>query len=281
MRRGWAAIGLVVVLATGAGGYALAQSGGGTSDYAGGQETGVRPTAVGLPLIGASATIGASDMPSAVRSYHDSGQYDKDLAAVGGAARAYLDRRVAGNGASSRTCKISYRRTRHRQNHHLVYRRFKHCKTAKTKVRKLAIVLDIDETALSNYTGLVASGFSADGTVVPAVTGTGTAIQPTLELYRDARSHGVAVFFITGRPSQIQSITEQNLKSQGYSQGWDGLAMKPSSAGTEAFKAAQRAKIEQQGYDIAVNMGDQESDLDGGHADRDFKLPNPFYFIPD
>jgi len=28
-----------------------------------------------------------------------------------------------------------------------------------------------------------------------------------------------------------------------------------------------------------VNMGDQESDLTGGHADRAFKLPNPFYFI--
>jgi hypothetical protein len=30
-----------------------------------------------------------------------------------------------------------------------------------------------------------------------------------------------------------------------------------------------------------VNMGDQESDLDGGHADRAFKLPNPFYFVAD
>jgi hypothetical protein len=30
-----------------------------------------------------------------------------------------------------------------------------------------------------------------------------------------------------------------------------------------------------------VNLGDQESDLDGGHAERAFKLPNPFYFISD
>jgi hypothetical protein len=28
-----------------------------------------------------------------------------------------------------------------------------------------------------------------------------------------------------------------------------------------------------------VNVGDQESDLQGGHVVRAFKLPNPFYFI--
>ena len=33
------------------------------------------------------------------------------------------------------------------------------------------------------------------------------------------------------------------------------------------------------GYRIIANVGDQESDLTGGGADRSFKLPNPFYFI--
>ncbi len=274
-------MGVVLALTAGSAGFALAQNAGGTSDYPGGGETGVRPTAVGLPLIGASGTIGASDMASAVRQYHDSGQYDKDLAAVGGAAKSYLDQRIAANGGATRSCKVTYRRTHRRQRHHIVYRRFKRCTTTHAKTQKLAIVLDIDETSLSNYTGLLASGFSSAGTVLPAATGTGTAIQPTLALYRDARSHGVAVFFITGRPSQIQSITEQNLRSQGYSQGWEGLSFKPSGSGTEAFKSSERAKVEQQGYEIALNMGDQESDLDGGHADRDFKLPNPFYLISD
>ena len=30
---------------------------------------------------------------------------------------------------------------------------------------------------------------------------------------------------------------------------------------------------------ILVNIGDQQSDLAGGHARRAFKLPSPFYFI--
>jgi hypothetical protein len=29
-----------------------------------------------------------------------------------------------------------------------------------------------------------------------------------------------------------------------------------------------------------LNMGDQLSDLEGGYAERTFKLPNPFYWIP-
>jgi hypothetical protein len=271
----------VVALVAGSAGFAVAQNPGGTSDYANGTETGVRLTGVGLPLVAESGTVGASEFPGTLRAYHDSGQYDKDLAAVGGAAKAYLDQRIAQNGQPTRTCKISYKRTRKRQNHHLVYRRFKRCASTKAPTRKLAVVFDIDETSLSNYSFLEASGFSSAGLVPAAVSGASPAIQPTLALYRDAKSHGVGVFFITGRPSQVQSITEQNLKSQGYNQGWDGIAFKPSGPSTEAYKSGERAKIEQAGFDIAVNIGDQESDLDGGHADRDFKLPNPFYFISD
>jgi UDPglucose 6-dehydrogenase len=33
-------------------------------------------------------------------------------------------------------------------------------------------------------------------------------------------------------------------------------------------------------YTVIVNMGDQMSDLEGGFAERTYKLPNPFYFVP-
>ena len=39
------------------------------------------------------------------------------------------------------------------------------------------------------------------------------------------------------------------------------------------FKAPIRAKIEQAGYTIIENMGDQPWDLLGGHAEKDFLLP--------
>ena len=46
------------------------------------------------------------------------------------------------------------------------------------------------------------------------------------------------------------------------------------------FKAPQRGQIEQRGYTIIANIGDQPSDLDGGFAEQTYLLPNPFYRIP-
>lgn len=46
------------------------------------------------------------------------------------------------------------------------------------------------------------------------------------------------------------------------------------------FKAPERRKISEQGYTIVLTMGDQDSDLNGGYAERGFKLPNPVYFLP-
>jgi hypothetical protein len=41
-----------------------------------------------------------------------------------------------------------------------------------------------------------------------------------------------------------------------------------------------RAHIQDLGYDIVANFGDQYSDLSEGHQDRAYKLPNPMYFLP-
>ena len=46
------------------------------------------------------------------------------------------------------------------------------------------------------------------------------------------------------------------------------------------FKAPQRRNMVARGFTIVVNVGDQDSDLEGGYAERTFKLPNPFYYIP-
>jgi hypothetical protein len=241
---------ILLVLAIAAGAIA-AGAGDSPTGYIGkgGNFVGVRPTATGLPQLGASGTVGAGELVKAVRDYHDSGQYDRDLAAVDSDARGYLEARLASWPRKSK--------------------------------RKPAIVLDIDETSLSNYTGLVATGFTQVGNVINPVTATGKAIKPTLALYQRARLKGVAVFFVTGRPPQIAGITALNLVNEGYDKGWDGLSTKPVDAKTEQFKSSTRAAIEARGYEIVANVGDQESDLDGGHADRAFKLPNPFYFIAD
>jgi acid phosphatase len=109
----------------------------------------------------------------------------------------------------------------------------------------------------------------------------GVAIKPTLDLFNLAKKNGVAVFLITGRREAVRQPTTENLQEQGFT-GWAGLILKPdaSTQTTVAYKSGARATIEQQGYRIIANVGDQYSDLAGGHEDKAFKLPNPFYFLP-
>lgn len=156
-----------------------------------------------------------------------------------------------------------------------------------------AVVFDIDETALSNWEVIKANDFGRfiegpcerDGVCALRpwdLSARSTLIQPTLDTFNMAKSLGVAVFFITGRDDGQRAATEKNLADVGYT-GYAGLLMPAQGAryaSAADFKAPQRAGIEQQGYTIIANIGDQPSDLDGGHAQRTFLLPDPFYRIP-
>ena len=107
------------------------------------------------------------------------------------------------------------------------------------------------------------------------------AIAPTLALFNAAKAKGVSVFFITGRREDQRWVTAANLRGAGY-RGWTGLMMRPAGdkRTVSEYKSGERAKIEAKGYTIIANMGDQPSDLAGGHAERGFLLPDPFYRIP-
>jgi predicted secreted acid phosphatase len=194
--------------------------------------------------------------------YRESGQYDNGLTAVERQAAAWLAQRAKVKG-------------------------------------KLAMVLDIDETSLSNWPvmqaddlGLIPRGpceftksdlpQGACGWLIWINQARDQPILPTLELYREARNRGVAVFFITGRPESLRAATERNLRAAGYD-GWKDLMMVPQGLKLKSaadFKAPARERIAAQGYSIILNMGDQDSDLAGGYAERTFKLPDPFYYIP-
>jgi hypothetical protein len=141
-----------------------------------------------------------------------------------------------------------------------------------------ALVLDLDETALSNYIDTWGDPNSGDiGQAGPAAFGQSTAMAPILDIYKKARARGVAVFFITARPGIIEAATRDNLQRVGYT-AYEGLSFKNDlAAAKDAYKSAERAAVEARGYRIILNVGDQQTDLDGGHAERAFKLPNPFY----
>jgi acid phosphatase len=150
---------------------------------------------------------------------------------------------------------------------------------------KLALVLDIDETTLSNYEEMVKAGFAYDSAVFNSwvESAKAPAIPGTLRIYKEAQRLGVSVFFITGRPETEREATEQNLRAQGF-ENWQQLFLRSaaqSSGAVEEFKARARAAVVAEGYKIVLNVGDQWSD-DMGKPQAEFfvKYPDPYYFIP-
>ncbi|WP_410643728.1 HAD family acid phosphatase [Amycolatopsis sp. lyj-346] len=124
---------------------------------------------------------------------------------------------------------------------------------------RTAIVLDIDNTSLeTHYSG---------GLTTPAV-------KPVLALAKLAKAKGAAVFFVSDRTEVIRWPTEGNLKAVGYPV--NGLYLRPlfNFDPVQTNKTKARIAIEQAGYAIVANIGNNVTDLDGGHAERTFKLPD-------
>ncbi|MGR4883499.1 HAD family acid phosphatase [Streptomyces sp. LARHCF249] len=127
---------------------------------------------------------------------------------------------------------------------------------------KPAIVLDIDNSSLE-------TDFHWFWTLPTP------AISKVRELTRYANDRGVAIFFVTARPGIIYSLTEWNLKSVGYPVSGLYVRDLPDLFDeVSAYKTAKRAEIEGRGYTIIANIGNNASDLVGGHAEITVKLPD-------
>ncbi len=155
---------------------------------------------------------------------------------------------------------------------------------ARTTVARPAVVFDIDETLLSNWQYEIDNDFARSVPLFGAWArrAADAPIDPVKRFFVAMRDAGVACFVITGRRDSLRAATEENLRRAGLD-GWQGIAFQPAgydSPSIVPFKSGERAKIEQQGYTIIANIGDQESDLAGGHALHVCKVPNPMYLIP-
>ncbi|MGA8743471.1 MAG: HAD family acid phosphatase [Terracidiphilus sp.] len=149
---------------------------------------------------------------------------------------------------------------------------------------KLALVLDIDETTLSNWDQMSTANFEYNSKDFNAwvESAQAPAIPGTLRVYSEAQRLGVSVFFLTGRSDSQRASTEANLRVRGFNT-WQKLIMRSlEQKGLTAlsYKSAEREKIVAAGYRIVLNIGDQWSDLRGNpEAEYSVKYPDPFYFI--
>lgn len=208
-------------------------------------------------LLNAQSTI--EEVPSSVVDlyavkqslllYHNSGQYEHEIQMAVNIAKKSLKERIANR-----------------------------------QQQPLAIVLDIDETALSNWQEIERMQFYYDkkNWLEWEQSKQASAIQPILSLYKYAVKNHVNVFFITAREEAVRKVTEDNLSQAGYT-AYTSAYFTPENSpykNSAEYKTAIRKKITDQGYDIVLSIGDQYSDLCGGYAEVLVKLSNPFYYIP-
>lgn len=206
-----------------------------------------------LPIHASAEPPNLSLIKNEIVNYHDSGAYERELTRAIKQAHDYILNQVAAN--SQRQPK-----------------------------KQLAVVLDVDETSLSNYEKIAHRNFVGTQSAIhkEIMAANSVPIKPMLSLYNDALKGGVKIFFVTGRNQSECQATEKNLRNAGY-KNWAGLYCKPNNYNLPSivrFKAKTRAFIAKQGYTVIATIGDQYSDLIGGFARKEFKLPNPFYYLP-
>jgi predicted secreted acid phosphatase len=208
----------------------------------------------GLVCIGgleAEPSLNLSEAKERVREYHDSGAYHDDVEQVAAWAIAWIEARA----------------------------------DRRTADERLVVVMDVDETVLSNYPNMDEQDFG----YVPAEwvkwveRSAAPAIEPMKRVFETARQHDIAVIFLTGRtePEEAEG-TIKNLRQVGLGDYERIIFKGPTDTAPTAAerKRLRRRQLEEEGWTIIASLGDQGSDLAGGHAERIFKLPNPFYKVP-
>jgi predicted secreted acid phosphatase len=147
--------------------------------------------------------------------------------------------------------------------------------------KKPTVVLDIDETTMSNWTCLDAVDFDLGG-LATCVIGNKSVVFPAAKAFiKHARAKKVAIAFITGAPQVVCGARKTNLTAQGIKAPFSLTCRQPTDTTDSVvpYKSKARKALQKQGATIILNVGDQASDLAGGAAKATVKLANPIYAI--
>jgi predicted secreted acid phosphatase len=148
--------------------------------------------------------------------------------------------------------------------------------------KKPTVVLDIDETTMSNWACLDATSFELTGLANCIVHSTSVAFPAAKTFIKHARARKVAIAFITGAPQAACALRTKNLIAQGITKPFT-IACRPASDTNDSlvpYKSGARKALVKKGATIVLDVGDQKSDLAGGAAGKTVLLPNPIYVTP-
>lgn len=178
-------------------------------------------------------------------NYHESGQYDKDIAAaVENAINQFDDLTITDSSG---------------------------------------VVFDVDETSLSNYeiNKKLDFGYVKDEWNNWIRSAKAPAIPEVKRLYDYLIKRNVRIIFITGRKNAQYNYTLENLKRAGYTV-FDTLITRndnENNLSASDYKSRKRVELTHKGYKIIGDVGDQESDMTGLYTGIQVRIPNYQYII--
>lgn len=149
--------------------------------------------------------------------------------------------------------------------------------------KKAAIIFDIDETMISEYSLMLKYdfGWTEEAIDEAQITTTFPAIIPMLDFYNYCLAKKLNVIILTSKRQKYYDYVIQELDYASYSSPTMLILRPDDDTGSIAeFKTKQRQSlIENKGYTIICNIGDQPSDFYQGYSDHDIVIPNKFYDI--
>ncbi len=142
---------------------------------------------------------------------------------------------------------------------------------------KYCVVLDIDETLITSRN--VSHLFKSPNDIFKwQHRGNFAGIPEMVNLYHWLKEQGIRIALITGRKVSLDAPTMKNLRSViGNTIDGDMIFFKTNGwRSTEEYKIASRRWIHQNGYEILINIGDRQTDLNGGLSLYTFLLPSTY-----
>lgn len=151
------------------------------------------------------------------------------------------------------------------------------------KKSDLLIVFDIDDTILSNKFSIKAdNGYVLNRQIANQRLSKLTVMNNIKEIYDWSLANNIGVVFITYRCETERLQTNKNLHEQNLD-NYMQLILFPEpcdykSVSAQTYKTHQRMLLVEKGYTIIAAVGDQYSDILGGYAKTEIKLPDPGYY---
>jgi hypothetical protein len=146
-----------------------------------------------------------------------------------------------------------------------------------------AVIFDIDETLITEYELMLKYDFGWAGAAIDEaqITTTFPAIGVVQDFYRYCLTSGINVIILTSKRVKYYDYVMQELLFSKYDNPTKLILRPDDDIGTIAdYKMRMRQDlIENQGYRIIANLGDQPSDFFEGYSEYDFKIPNNYYDI--